>query len=42
MGTYPRKLFANYRDLVTEDDARAWFSILRTGAGSVIPTAAVA
>ena len=28
MGNSPRKLFENYRELVTSDDARAWFSII--------------
>ena len=26
-GNSPQKLFANYRELVTEKDAKAWFSI---------------
>lgn len=28
MGTSPQKLFTNYRELVTEEDAKVWFSIL--------------
>ncbi len=27
MGNSPRKLFTNYRELVTEDDAAAWFNV---------------
>jgi hypothetical protein len=28
MGTSPQKLFTNYRELVTKEDAKVWFSIL--------------
>ena len=28
MGNSPQKLFANYRELVTESDAKRWFSVL--------------
>lgn len=28
MGNSPRKLFSNYRELVTEDAAREWFSVM--------------
>ncbi|MEI8285488.1 MAG: hypothetical protein WCG52_10920, partial [bacterium] len=27
MGNSPRKLFTNYRELVTEDEGKSWFSI---------------
>ena len=27
MGNSPRKLFANYRELVTEEDAQDWFDV---------------
>jgi hypothetical protein len=28
MGNSPQKLFANYRELVTESEAKRWFSAL--------------
>ena len=31
MGNSPRKLFTNYRELVTEDDAAEWFAVLPQG-----------
>ena len=30
-------IFKNYRELVTEDEAKAWFSILPTGEKNIIP-----
>ena len=27
MGNSPAKLFSNYRELVTETDAKAWFNV---------------
>ena len=30
-------IFKNYRELVTEEEARAWFSILPTGEKNIIP-----
>ncbi len=35
LGNSPRKLFANYRELVTEEDARDWFDV---APGSPTPT----
>ena len=32
MGNSPRKLFANYRELVTEAEATSWFAVLPSGA----------
>ncbi len=32
MGNSPRKLFANYRELVTEAEAAAWFAVMPPGA----------
>jgi hypothetical protein len=31
MGSSPRKLFTNYRELVTEEEGEAWFSITPNG-----------
>lgn len=38
MGNSPRKLFQNYRELVTEQDAEKWFAVRPAGEpGNVIP-----
>lgn len=37
MGNSPRKLFQNYRELVTKEDAKKWFSIVsKKGADNII------
>lgn len=36
MGNSPRKLFTNYRELVTAAQARAWFSVVRGGMENVV------
>ena len=41
MGNSPRKLFTNYRELVTEEEATAWFNVMPTTAsGKVVSFAA--
>ena len=32
MGNSPRKLFQNYRELVTEAESTSWFAVLPSGA----------
>jgi hypothetical protein len=39
-GNSPQMIFANYRELVTPEDAKAWFSICPERAENVTPMAA--
>jgi integrase len=39
MGNSPQMLFRNYRELVDEQDAATWFSIVPTAAPNVVPIA---
>jgi hypothetical protein len=36
MGNSPRKLFTNYRELVTPEAAQGWFTIPRMGADNIL------